>query len=179
MRLDAQIKLSEEKAKPKWPLVVVPVLFLGIIGAGVMWYRSNSAAEQEAAEKAKAEELAAKQAEALEAITAKLDALEAEQARMEKERTDLQAQIEAAKGDESKRKELEAKLKSLDAKIAENEAEQEQASSKSGKARKPRKKKSGSSSSSSSSSSSPVKPKSTGRKEKLGLNDGDDPLGGL
>ena len=36
MRLDAQVKLSEEKAKPKWPLVVVPVLVLGL-GLGALF----------------------------------------------------------------------------------------------------------------------------------------------
>jgi chromosome segregation ATPase len=119
-------------------------------------FEKEIAAETE--RKAAAEEIARQQAEALAAITAKLDKLETEWARMEGERAALEMEIEAAKGDETKQKELEAKLKALDEQMAANEGALIDAEQTTGGKRKT---------------------KSTGPKKKQGLSEDYDPLGGI
>lgn len=121
MRLDAQVRMTERKARPRWPLAVIPVLVLGLAGAAALGWQSQRMAERQAAEREDAEQLAALQADALAQVNAKLDDLEAQQARMQQERSELLAQISAAKDDEAMRAELEKKLAALDADIATND----------------------------------------------------------
>lgn len=71
---------------------------------------------------AEVKELVRKHAEVLEAVNAKLAKLEVELTHMEAERTALDGEIEAAKGDETRRKALEAKLVELEKKMTESEA---------------------------------------------------------
>jgi len=99
MRLDAQVKLSEEKAKPKWPLVVVPMLVLGLGFAGFMVWKSQQEAEARAAEKAAAD---AQHAADMKKFQERFDQLEAEQKRMADERAAVDKEIGASKGDEKK-----------------------------------------------------------------------------
>jgi flagellar basal body-associated protein FliL len=121
LRLEAQIRMSEQRARPRWPLVVVPVLLLGVVGAAVMAWQGQQFSERVAQERAKAQELAAQQTKALAAVTAKLDALEAEQARMQQARTDLTGKMAAARGDEAAEAKLRQQLDALDADIANND----------------------------------------------------------
>ncbi len=186
LRLNAQIRLSERRSQPKWPLLVVPLLLLSIAGVGSMWWLSEEQAEREAAELAQAEQLAAKQADALAAITDKLDALEAEQTRMHEERVALEEQLASAKDDEQTRQALEAKLEALNADIADNDRKQARArKSTSGRRRSPngarsgRARTSGGSSSSSKASGAKSSSGSTGRKRPVKLGRSSDPLDGI
>lgn len=118
LHLEAQVRMAERKAKPRWPLVVVPTLVLGLLGVGALTWQSRQRAEHEADQRAQAERT---QAETFAAMTAKLDALQADQERMQGERAALLEQIEAAKGDEAAAAALQDQLDALDAKIATND----------------------------------------------------------
>ncbi|MEM9459011.1 MAG: hypothetical protein AAGF11_32840 [Myxococcota bacterium] len=119
MRLDAQVRLTERKARPRWPMAVIPVLVVGLVGmVGLGWH---SFAERENAERESAEQIAARQADALAQVRAKLGALEARQAQLQQERSALLAQIAAAKDDDAVRAELERKLANVDASIAQGD----------------------------------------------------------
>ncbi|MCA9650050.1 MAG: hypothetical protein KC501_09085 [Myxococcales bacterium] len=124
LHLEAQIRLAERKAKPKWPLAVVPVLLLGLVGAGAMLWHGEREAEREAALHA-AEAQA--RADDFAAMSEKLDRLTAEQAQLQQDRALLLQQIAAAKNDEAAATALKEKLDALDAKIASNDDAQRKA----------------------------------------------------
>ncbi len=176
-RLDAQVRMGERRARPRWPLAVVPVLVLGVLGVGVMTWQSRGQAEREAAEKDRAEQFAAEQANMLAAVTAKLGQLEADQERMSIERAALASAIDKAKDDEAARAALETKLAALDAQIAENAAAREQASAKPTRGRGGSR---GSSHGSSRGSAAKPKPTTTPRtRPRLEVEDSNDPLAGI
>lgn len=172
MRLDAQMKIAEKKAKPKWPLLVVPVLVVGLGVAGYMVYQSTQAAERERA---------AHEAQ-IAGLTAKMDALAAEQDKLESSKADLDKRLSAAQTD-AERAKLIAEKQELELQIAKNaeaQAVAEQTAADEGVKAKPevvKKKPAG--------SSTPKKPAAdapdpvSGRRDKLDVNKGDDPLSGL
>ncbi|MBC8068530.1 MAG: hypothetical protein IAG13_09370 [Deltaproteobacteria bacterium] len=174
MRLDAQMKLAEKKAKPKWPLVVVPLLVAGVGFAGYMaWDNRRDADEKAEQARVQKEEHDAQ----LALITEKLNSLEAEQDRLETDKAALDAKLAAAVTEQEKQKIRDEKAE-LERKIAENEAKQADAEAAGGegvKRDKPKKKPSGSKPASSASDTPPV----TGRKDKIERGDPNDPLSGL
>jgi len=119
LRLDAQVRMSEERSKPRWPLAVVPALVLGLLGTGAIVWQGQ---QRQEAERVATERVTAEQAEALAAITAKLDALEAEQTRLQAERAAIEGQLVAAAGDETKQADLRAQLDAVEDEIASNDA---------------------------------------------------------
>lgn len=120
LRLQAQVRMSERRAKPRWPLAVVPALVVGLLGAGVLFWQGQRVVEREALQRANAERLAADRARALDAVMAKLEALEAEQTRLQSQRAELQAALAAA-GTDDQQAELRGQLDAVDAKIASND----------------------------------------------------------
>jgi hypothetical protein len=124
LRLAAQIRMSEQRARPRWPLAVVPVLLLGVAGASVLAWQGR---QHEAEAKLEAQETVARNADVLAEVTAKLDALEAEQSRMQQVRADLEAELAAAKGNAGAETALREQLAALDADIATNDRARAQA----------------------------------------------------
>jgi colicin import membrane protein len=116
MRLEAQMRISETTASPRWPYAVVPLLAAAVAIAGTLAWRSAADTER-VAELAERDRRA--QDEQIAAISAKLDALEDEQARLERERTELVTQLDAATS-EAQREALREQQAELDAKIAAN-----------------------------------------------------------
>lgn len=176
MRLDAQMKLAEKKAKPKWPLLVVPVLVAGLGFAGYMAYRSSQEAEQRALEaKAREETHAADMA----ALTEKMNKLADEQERLQNTSADLDKQLAQATS-EAERAKILADKKDLELQIARNAeaqaAAEQTAASEGVKSDKPAKKKT---TATPAKKSDDVTPPTPGRREKLDVNKGDDPLSGL
>ena len=162
IRLDAQVRMSERRARPRWPLAVVPALLIGLLGTGAFAWQGK---EREAAERAEAERIAAEQAQALAAINAKLDALEAEQTRLQAERAALETQLAAAAGDEATKADLRAQLDAVDDRIASND----EARGKPSRPRRPR------TSKPDGGASKPVKPS----RPRLEVSDSNDPLAGI
>lgn len=117
LRLAAQVRMSEQRAKPRWPLAVVPALVLGLLGTGAIVWQERQETEHE---RVQAELLAAERAQVMQAVTAKLDALEAEQTRLQGQREALEAELAAAKDDAAKAA-LQGKLAAVDEKIASND----------------------------------------------------------
>lgn len=162
LRLQAQVRMSEERAKPRWPWLVVPVLALGLLGAGAIVWQGQ---KQEAAEQIAAQKSASAQAQSIAAINAKLDALEADQARLQSERDALEAELAAAGGDEAKQADLRAQLDAVDGKIARND----RSLGKPGRTKRPR-------TSKPTADAKPVKPRT---RPTLDVSDSNDPLAGI
>ncbi|MFO0634937.1 MAG: hypothetical protein U0168_18995, partial [Nannocystaceae bacterium] len=181
MRLDAQMKLAEKKAKPKWPLVVVPLLVVGLGGIGFFAWRSHVRAEEE--RKAAAERDEQYRAE-IASMNERFAVLEGEQERLEKDREELNGRLAAATTD-AERAKIRAEMEENARKQAENEAAlaaAEQTAEAEGVKREPKKKKGGGSGpgpSTSKPAAGSDDPPSTGRKEKIKLGGGDNPLDGL
>lgn len=122
MRIEAQIRQAERSARPKWPLVAVPILALVLAGTG--WYalQAQRHAEFETGAAALArqshDEESSAQAEAIAAIEAKLNHLEAERSGLLADLSQLDARLSTAQG-ETERAQLEARktavTKELDA----------------------------------------------------------------
>lgn len=174
LRLDAQMKLAEKKARPKWPLMVVPVLVAGVGFAGYLAWDNQRKADVEAQRSAdqKAEHEAA-----LAAITEKLNALENEQKKLETDKAELDKKLGQATTD-AERAKLLAEKQELERKLDAN-AEQQDVTADQGGVKREKKKKSGSSSSSSSSKEEKPDAPPPGRKDKIDLGESDDPLSGL
>jgi hypothetical protein len=174
MRIDAQMKMAEKKAKPKWPLAVVPVLVLMIGFAGYIAWDNDRKADEQAArdqsDKDRLEQEKKEQAAALASITEKLEKLETQQVEYEKERAALDAQLEAAQ-DMSEKARLQREKKALEAKIAENQAAQSSTRRK--------KRTSNRSKPSDEPSDDTPAPVTKERKDRINLGEGDDPLSGL
>jgi hypothetical protein len=115
-RLEAQMRLAEKAAAPRWPFVAVPLLVATVAIAGTLAFRGAQEAERQAA---LLEQDRKHQDEQIAAITAKLDELEDEQARLERERSELVVQLNAATS-EAERAELQAKQDELDRKLEKN-----------------------------------------------------------
>ncbi|MBX7081348.1 MAG: hypothetical protein K1X88_19255 [Nannocystaceae bacterium] len=182
MRLDAQMKLAEKKAKPKWPLVVVPLLVVGLGGIGFFAWRGHVRAEEE--RKAAAERDEQYRAE-IAAMNERFTVLEGEQERLEKDREELNNRLAAATTD-AERAKIRAEMEENARKQAENDAAlaaAEQTAEAEGVKREPKKKKTGGGGGSGPSTAKPASgsddPPSTGRKEKIKLGGGDNPLDGL
>lgn len=116
LRLEAQMRMAERAAAPRWPWLVVPGLIAAVAVAGTLAWRSAAEAERDADEVALERQGREDQ---LAAIAAKLDALEDEQARLVHEREQLELQLEVATT-AAERDALLAKQAELDAKIAAN-----------------------------------------------------------
>ncbi len=122
MRLDAQILMTEKKARPLW-LKITPI-FLGIALIGVGYYGWTTIQERDAvaaAERAKAEKRAEEDRKAREAIMAELNELKAEQTRMENEKKKLDQQI-ADMQDGAEKDRLLAKQEALERELNDNAA---------------------------------------------------------
>ncbi|MBV1857922.1 MAG: hypothetical protein KUG77_05875 [Nannocystaceae bacterium] len=178
MRIDAQMKLAEQKSKPKWPLFVVPLLVLGLGGLGFMYYSGQKRAEEEAtvaaAERAKIEERAAADRASFQAT---LERLEKERKEQDSKLAGINKQLSETKSD-AERAKLLAEKQALEAKIAATE--EEQATTK--KTSKRKGKKGGSKSSKAAkpaAGSNDPAPVTKVRKKKINLGSGDDPLDGL
>jgi hypothetical protein len=115
-RLEAQMRMAERAAAPRWPFIAVPLLVAAVAIAGTLAFRSANDAERQAA---LVEQDRKHQEEQLAAITTKLDELEDEQARLERERSELVVQLNAA-NTESERAALRAKQDELDRKLEQN-----------------------------------------------------------
>jgi hypothetical protein len=178
MRIDAQMQLAERKARPKWPLVVVPILVATLgFGGWYAWDRNKRAEEEHArleAENAAKEEENRKQEEMLATITADLKALKEEQDRLENAKNDLDKRLSEA-ATEAERSKLLAEKQALESQLAANEEKQVAGNKKRRKYGGGGAKKSGSDDG----SSEPTEPKPSGRKNKINLGDGNDPLSGL
>lgn len=176
MRLDAQMKLAEKKAKPKWPLLVVPVLVAGLGFAGYMAYRSSQEAEQRALEAKVQQEAHDAQ---IAALTEQMNKLGEEQSKLESAKADLDQRLSAASND-AERAKLLAEKQQLELQLAKNaeaQAVAETAAASEGvKSDKPAKKKT---TATPAKKSDDVTPPTPGRREKLDVNKGDDPLSGL
>ncbi len=133
MRLEAQLRLSEGHARPRWPLAVVPVLVLAVLGAAGIGWHNHRLAEQREMERADAEQAMASTTDVLERLNAKLAHLEAEQGRLQQDRTALEAQLAAAKDDEAAAAELQKKIDAVDASIATNDRAQRKAGRRKGR----------------------------------------------
>ncbi|MGH1348540.1 MAG: hypothetical protein ACRBN8_43745 [Nannocystales bacterium] len=177
MRIDAQMKLAEQKSKPKWPLFVVPLLVLGLGGLGFMYYSGQKEAAEKAAvaaaERAKIEEQAAADRASFQAT---LERLEKERKKQDAKLAGINKQLSETKSD-AERAKLLAEKQALEAKIAATEEEQETTKKKTGK----KKSRGGA-------KSKAAKPKAASddpapvtkvRKKKINLGSGDDPLDGL
>ncbi len=116
LRLEAQMRMAERAAAPRWPWLVVPGLIAAVAVAGTLAWRSAAEAEREADEVALDRQA---QEDQIAAIAAKLDALEDEQARLVHEREQLELQLEVATT-AAERDALLAKQAELDAKIVAN-----------------------------------------------------------
>jgi len=177
MRIDAQMRSAERQNRPKWPMYAIPVLVLLVGGIGYFAYDSN----QKAAEQARlAEERAAAAAEqarlADEEKARKLEERDAQIAAITEEISRLKGELESADNDEDR------------ARIAEEiKAQQEAMVDGKAPARKRRSSRSGSKSTGKSTASAadkeedapPAKPIVQGRKDKVSMGGGDDPLSGL
>lgn len=168
LRLQAQVRMSEQRAKPRWPWVVVPVLVMGLLGTGVIVWQGQ---QREAAERVAAEKAATERAQAIAAVNAKLDALEAEQTRLVSEREALEAELAAASGDAAKQADLRAQLDAVDGKIASNDATLGQANGRPSRPKRPRPSKPANT------DTKPVKPPRT--RPTLDVGDTKDPLAGI
>lgn len=177
MRLDAQMKLAEKKAKPKWPLLVVPLLVAGVGVAGFMAYRSSQEADQRAAEAAQQK---AEHEAQIAALTEKMDALAQEQDKLESSKAELDKRLNEAQTD-AERAKLLAEKQELELQIAKNaeaQAAAEKTAADEGVKKTPTKKKSPGSGAKKPDDAGTPAPTS-GRREKLDVNKGDDPLSGL
>jgi colicin import membrane protein len=164
LRLAAQVRMSEQRAKPRWPLAVVPTLVLALLGTGaIVWHGQ----QREAMERESAERIAMEQNQALAAVNAKLDALEAEQARLQNERAALEAELAAAAGDEAAQADVLAKIDAVDERISGND----EARGKPSRPKRPRVGKPVTD------ETKPVKPPRT--RPVLEVGDTKDPLGGI
>ena len=124
MRLDAQIKMTEKKARPLWLTVTPIVLGIGlIIGGYFAWTTIEERDQQASAERAAAAQRDAENKKALETLMAELNELKAEQERLEKERKELDSKL-AEVQDETERQKLLAEKAALDAQLADNKAKQ-------------------------------------------------------
>jgi colicin import membrane protein len=175
MRIDAQMRMAEKKAKPKWPLVVVPILVV-VLGFGgfLSWQSAKHADEQaqrDAEERARLIAEKEKQDAVLAEITAEIKRLKEEQAALEESKSDLDKRLAAAQTD-AERARILAEKQDLEDKLEENKAKQTRSNTK---------RKVGSSSSSSSKDAAAAEPEPLikGRKDKINLGGGDDPLSGL
>ena len=180
MRIDAQMKLAEKKAKPKWPLFVVPLLVLGLGGLGFMYYSGTKRAEEErVAAAAKQAETEKQAAEDRAKFQETLDRLEREREEQATKLANINQQLDDKTKSEAELAELRRAKEALEGQIAANEAEQETTKSKTA-TRKPKTGggKGGGGSKASSKSDDPA-PATTERKKKINLGDGSDPLDGI
>lgn len=164
MRLDAQIKMTEKKARPLW-LTVTPIV-LGVLLIGGVIYGKSVYDEQN--ERAEADRIAAQrrdeeQRKLMETLTAQLNELKGQQEKLEKERAELEGKLDTIT-DEAERAKIQAEIDKRNAALAENESKQKKAS----------KAKTGGSSGSSGSSGS-----TTPKKPAIEVKKTDDPLDGL
>ncbi len=120
MRLDAQVKLAEKKAKPVWLYAILGFLVVGL-GVGVWQFLSYKDAqeEQDRIEKAAQDKRDKENKAVMEAMMAELKGLRDEQARLEKEKQDLDARINSVT-DAAERQRLVAEKAAIDAQLAEN-----------------------------------------------------------
>ncbi len=126
-RFDAQLRTSERRASPRWPLAVVPVLVLGIAGVAALAWQDQQINERNAEERARTEAFAEQQAQTLAALDTKLEAFDAQHERMQQRRAQLDAKVLAAKGDAATEAALRKELDALDADIASNERARDEA----------------------------------------------------
>ncbi|HET6585416.1 MAG TPA: hypothetical protein VFG69_18285 [Nannocystaceae bacterium] len=115
-RMEAQMRLAERAAAPRWPFIAVPLLVATVAIAGTLAFRGAQEAERQAD---LIEQDRQQQVDQLAAITSKLDALEDEQVRLEQERSELVVQLNAATT-EAERAELKAKQDELERQLAAN-----------------------------------------------------------
>ncbi|MCA9705675.1 MAG: hypothetical protein KDK70_07500 [Myxococcales bacterium] len=132
LHLEAQIRRSEQRARPRWPLVAVPALVLGLAGVGLFGWQGQRIADREAAA---AEREAAQQADALAEVAAQLGDLQARHARLQAQRGELLAQLAEAKDDEAARAALQQQLDAVDTELARGDR-QPQPSRRGGQGRK-------------------------------------------
>lgn len=138
MRLEAQVRLSERRAAPRWPLAVVPVLVLGLVGAGAMAWHGQRVAERDAASRARAQMAAASATDAIDRVNAKLDALQAEQKRLNDQRAALESRLAEAADDDASREELLEKLAAVEGQLEDNEQSQKGAGQRPTRRKPPR-----------------------------------------
>ena len=134
MRLDAQILMTEKKARPLWLTITPIVLGIGLIVGGYFaWTTIESRDTAAAAERAKAAKRDEDNKKALETLMAELNELKSEQERLEKERASLDSKL-AQVQDETERQRLLAEKAALDEELEANKAKQ----SKNKKNRRPK-----------------------------------------
>ncbi len=133
MRLDAQVKLAEKKAKPVWLYAVLGLLVVGL-GVGVWQFidYTNKQEEQSRQEKAAQAKKDAEQKAAMEALMAELKGLKDEQNRLETEKQALDAKLNNVT-DAAEKQRLLAEKAALDAQIAENANKQTKKRGQTGK----------------------------------------------
>jgi DNA repair exonuclease SbcCD ATPase subunit len=136
MRLDAQILMTEKKARPLWLTITPIVLVIGL--AGLSYYAWTTIEERDAvaaAERAKAEKRDQDNQKALETLMAELNELKTEQERLEKERAALDAKLGQVQ-DETERQRLLAEKAALEQQLDDNKAKQSKNKTKRPKAPK-------------------------------------------
>ena len=133
MRLDAQVKLAEKKAKPVWLYAVLGLLVVGL-GVGVWQFidYTTKQEEQDRQEKAAQAKKDAEQKAAMDALMAELKGLKDEQNRLETEKQALDAKLNNVT-DAAEKQRLLAEKAALDAQIAENASKQTKKRGQTGK----------------------------------------------
>ncbi len=120
MRLDAQIKITEKRARPLWLTVTPLVLGLGLLVGGYLSLDTiqtrDAAAQAERDEAAKRDE---EHRKVLADLTAQFSELKAEQDRLEGQRAELDRKLAEVK-DENQRQLLLAEKTALDNQLDQN-----------------------------------------------------------
>jgi hypothetical protein len=120
MRLDAQIKITEKKARPLWLTITPIVLGLGLLAGGYAALDTIESRDQAAqAEREQAAKRDEEHRKVLAELTAQFGELKAEQDRLEDQRAELDAKLAEVK-DENKRQLLLAEKTALDNKLDQN-----------------------------------------------------------
>ena len=166
MRLDAQVRMEEKKAKPLWLYGALAALVIAMIVGGIMVYKSNQAT---------ADEQAARDAKRDQELAALQDQFKKQTAEMNAQRDKLAADLAAATTDAQREaiKRQQAELAAKQAELAAQEAE----------AATPTKKKRTGGSGKKKATDGNDKPSVAApdvtkkRKKKISLGTGDDPLG--
>lgn len=124
MRLDAQVKLAEKKARPIWLYGILAALVIGIGVGGYFIYQWKQDSERKAAELAAQREAEKKEQDAaMAALLAEFKGLQEEQARMAKEKEDIENKLQNVT-DATERQRLLAEKEKLDRELEANEEKQ-------------------------------------------------------
>lgn len=149
MRLDAQVKLAEKKARPMWLYAVLGVLIIGVSIGGYLifdYIQTRDEAERLAEIERKKQDDA--RAAEMATLMKELKGLQEEQNKIREQKDEIEAQLRGVQ-DDAERQKLLAKQAALDAQLAANEDKQKKnkgkskSTGKSSSAPKPEKSKGG------------------------------------